>query len=74
MKASLKAGGELINFGGGFSILQRLEDWWDSADVQPFNLFGRRRVGKSWLFRKFAHGKPAIVLVAENTLPTLQFS
>ena len=61
-------------FLGRVPVLRRLEDWWDSADVQPFNLFGRRRVGKSWLFRKFAHGKPAIVLVAENTLPTLQFS
>jgi uncharacterized protein len=28
-------------------------------------MHGRRRVGKSWLFRAFAHGKPATVLVAE---------
>ncbi len=32
-------------------------------------MFGRRRVGKSWLFRAFAHGKPAIVLVAERGTP-----
>ncbi len=28
-------------------------------------MYGRRRVGKSWLFRAFAHEKTAIVLVAE---------
>ena len=46
--------------------LARLERWWADADRQPINLHGRRRVGKSWLFRKFAHGKPAIILVAEK--------
>lgn len=61
-------------FLGRVSVLKRLEGWWDSAEVEPINLFGRRRVGKSWLFRKFAHGKPAIVLVAENTSPALQLS
>lgn len=32
-------------------------------------MLGRRRVGKSWLFRAFAHGKPAVVLVAERGAP-----
>ena len=32
----------------------------------PINLYGRRRVGKSWLLRRFAHGKPAVLLVAER--------
>lgn len=46
--------------------LDRLEDWWASDERQPLAMIGRRRVGKSWLFRRFAHGKPAILLVAEQ--------
>ena len=46
--------------------LSVLEQWWSSADKMPLSLFGRRRVGKSWLFRKFAHGKPAVLLVAHR--------
>ena len=52
--------------------LARLEAWWGEPDAQPINLYGRRRVGKSWLVRRFAHGKPAIILVAERTTATLQ--
>ncbi|MDA8261910.1 MAG: ATP-binding protein [Actinomycetota bacterium] len=48
--------------------LSILEEWWSSDDRMPVNLFGRRRVGKSWLFRRFADGKPAVLLVA-NRLP-----
>lgn len=44
----------------------RLEAWWDDPSPEPIVLIGRRRVGKSWLFRRFAHGKPAVVLVAEQ--------
>jgi uncharacterized protein len=44
----------------------RLEQWWASPDKEPLSLFGRRRVGKSWLFRRFADGKPAVVLVADR--------
>lgn len=47
--------------------LERLEDWWSSSERMPINLYGRRRVEKSWLFRRFAHGKQAIVLVATRT-------
>ena len=54
--------------------LSRLEAWWSKPGAEPINLFGRRRVGKSWLFRKFAHGKAAVVLVAEQTTPAAQFS
>ena len=54
--------------------LDRLGQWWVSLSREPINLFGRRRVGKSWLFRKFANGKPALVLVAERTTPTQQLS
>lgn len=46
--------------------LGRLESWWDSDERMPVNLYGRRRVGKSWLFRRFAHDKPAVLLVAER--------
>lgn len=44
--------------------LAALEAWWRSPDRDPLNMYGRRRVGKSWLFRRFAHQKPALVLVA----------
>src|SRR6266516_143979 len=47
--------------------LDVLERWWaDDADRFPVVLFGRRRVGKSWLFRRFADGKPADVLVCDR--------
>lgn len=45
---------------------ERLEAWWNEATLEPMALIGRRRVGKSWLFRKFANGKPAVILVAEQ--------
>ena len=44
-----------------------LDEWWDDPNGEPINLYGRRRVGKSWLFRKFADGKPAVVLVAQES-------
>ncbi len=46
--------------------LRRLEEWWGGEDQNALALYGRRRVGKSWLFRAFAHGKPALILVAER--------
>jgi uncharacterized protein len=46
--------------------LGRLEDWWSGNEANALALYGRRRVGKSWLFRRFAHGKPAVVLVADR--------
>ena len=52
--------------------LSRLEDWWASDERAPVCLYGRRRAGKSWLFRRFAHGKPAVVLVARSTAPGVQ--
>jgi hypothetical protein len=54
--------------------LRRLEDWWASPQREPINLYGRRRVGKSWLFRRFAHGKPAVVLVADRVAPGQQLT
>ncbi len=46
--------------------LARMEDWWSGAEANALALYGRRRVGKSWLFRRFADGKPAVVLVADR--------
>ncbi len=46
--------------------LSRMEDWWSGDEANALALYGRRRVGKSWLFRRFAHGKPAVVLVADR--------
>ncbi len=37
-------------------------------------LVGRRRVGKSWLFRRFADGKPAVLLVADQRLQSTQMA
>ncbi len=45
--------------------MARLHDWWQAGGRRLVAMYGRRRVGKSWLFRAFASGKPAIVLVAE---------
>jgi AAA+ ATPase superfamily predicted ATPase len=35
-------------------------------------MYGRRRVGKSWLLRRLAHGKPAVILVADRVAPGQQ--
>lgn len=52
--------------------LARLEDWWAGGESNALALYGRRRVGKSWLFREFAHGKPALLLVADRRAETPQ--
>jgi AAA+ ATPase superfamily predicted ATPase len=52
--------------------LAALEQWWVSEERMPVALYGRRRCGKSWLFRRFAHGKPAVILVARRTAPGAQ--
>lgn len=46
--------------------LAALERWWSDADRTPLSLYGRRRAGKSWLARRLAHGKPAVILVARR--------
>jgi hypothetical protein len=44
-----------------------LDEWWLQDDDQPVMVvYGRRRAGKSWLFRRFAHGKDAIILVCDR--------
>ena len=54
--------------------LAHLESWWGHATRDALALVGRRRVGKSWLFRRFAHGKPAVVLVADRRLLTTEMA
>lgn len=54
--------------------LAKLDEWWESRERMPICLYGRRRSGKSWLFRKFAHGKPAVLLVARRTAPGAQLN
>ena len=54
--------------------LARLEEWWDGGDRNAIALFGRRRVGKSWLLRAFADGKPALLLVADQGAPSRQLA
>jgi AAA+ ATPase superfamily predicted ATPase len=54
--------------------LDRMEDWWSGRDRNALALYGRRRVGKSWLFRAFAHERPALVLVAERRAEGAQLS
>lgn len=46
--------------------LAAMDAWWAGDDNNALNLYGRRRVGKSWLIRKFADSKPAVILVAEH--------
>ncbi len=47
--------------------LAELDRWWaDDGSHIPLVLYGRRRVGKSWLFREFAHGKEADIFVCDE--------
>src|ERR1044072_4968114 len=46
--------------------LARLDRWWRGRDRTAVAPYGRRRVGKSWLLRAFADGKPGLVLVADQ--------
>jgi uncharacterized protein len=52
--------------------LARLENWWAGVERNALALYGRRRVGKSWLFREFAHSKPALLLIANRRAETPQ--
>lgn len=61
-------------FIGRQNALIELGKWWEDDNSDPINLYGRRRVGKSWLFRKFAHQKEAIILVAEKTTRSQQLA
>lgn len=52
--------------------LAQLDRWWNGKSRRLVTMYGRRRVGKSWLFRAVAHEKPAVVLVAEAGAPGAQ--
>jgi AAA+ ATPase superfamily predicted ATPase len=65
---------EVDSFRNRVDERDRLQRWWEGPDRQPINLYGRRRSGKSWLFRRVAHGKPAILLVARRSAPGRQLS
>lgn len=44
-----------------------MQDWYDrDRDTRALLLHGRRRVGKSWLFRAFAHEREADIFVAST--------
>lgn len=61
-------------FVGRSEQLASLEKWWAESSGEPINLFGRRRVGKSWLFRKLAHGKKAIIIVPDQSTQPKQLA
>lgn len=54
--------------------LAQLESWWAHRTPDALAVVGRRRVGKSWLFRRFADGKPAVIMVADRRLLTTQMA
>lgn len=54
--------------------LVQLESWWEHPTRDAIALVGRRRVGKSWLFRRFADGKPSVILVADRRLLSTQMA
>lgn len=44
-----------------------IEEWFaDANEWRAMMLYGRRRAGKSWLFRAFAHGREADIFVAST--------
>jgi hypothetical protein len=44
--------------------LSAIRTWFDKDERRALAIFGRRRVGKSWLFRAFAHGRESDIFVA----------
>jgi AAA+ ATPase superfamily predicted ATPase len=66
---------QLADFLNRSQELTALEDWWASDRELPvLILFGRRRTGKSWLFRRFAHGKRALIFVCERRAASSQLA
>lgn len=53
--------------------LAQLARWWEGRTRDALCMYGRRRVGKSWMFRRFADGKQALILVANEIAPGPQF-
>lgn len=47
--------------------LAAIEEWFaDDREWRAMTLYGRRRSGKSWLFRAFAHGREVDIFVAST--------
>lgn len=47
--------------------LAAISEWFENdTEWRVMTLYGRRRVGKSWLFRAFAHGRDADIFVAST--------
>jgi AAA+ ATPase superfamily predicted ATPase len=47
--------------------LERVRRWWeDGSDPFPLVVYGRRRTGKTWLLREFAHGRDADIFVCDS--------
>ena len=66
--------GHLGEFRDRSQELDALEDWWAHDDLPVMVLYGRRRTGKSWLFRRFADGKDAIIFVCDRRSEGAQIS
>lgn len=54
--------------------LDAMERWWGSATRDALALIGRRRVGKSWAFKAFAHDKRAVILTADRVVEGRQMT
>ena len=55
--------------------LSAIGDWFDDgSELRALAIYGRRRVGKSWLFRAFAHGREADIFVASTRALTDQLA
>jgi AAA+ ATPase superfamily predicted ATPase len=63
--------GEFINRSADLGAMER---WWDSSNRDVLALIGRRRVGKSWAFKAFAHDKRAIILTADRVVEGRQMT
>ncbi|MBC7363147.1 MAG: ATP-binding protein [Candidatus Aminicenantes bacterium] len=46
--------------------LKNLEDWWASKDAQLIVIYGRRRIGKTELIKRFIKDKPYIYFLAQQ--------
>jgi hypothetical protein len=46
--------------------LKSLKDWWDSKDAQLIVIYGRRRIGKTELIKRFIKDKPHIYFLSQQ--------
>jgi AAA+ ATPase superfamily predicted ATPase len=69
-KYSFAAHGDFLNRETEVAALQQ----WYETDSEPavLILYGRRRTGKSWLFREFANGREADIFVCDRRVALQQ--